>query len=323
MPPATPSPVPVPPVTPQTAATSTGSSPPSRRRGMGMRGALMVLLALGTAGIFLPSAVLQAQEIRVQVPPEGATQLLQLRDGSTLYGQVVSTGDPFRFRLVSGQELTVAVADVRRLALTRGEAVDGEFWFADPNRTRLFFGPTGHVLDAGDGYISVFELFFPIVAYGVTDHVTLAAGTPLLFGNLGSRPFWFAPRVAIRKGEDLALSAGVLAFLTTESTESVGILYSAATVGGMRRSVHLGIGYGYDRGGLASSPAILVGGEVRTSRNIKLLTENYLLPGEGGIVSAGVRFMGERLSADLGLASPVWSGGSFVAFPLVNFTWSW
>ena len=291
------------------------------------------LLVLALAGLAValahPAAAhaqerAQAQQLRIEIPPEGATQLLQLRDGSTLYGRVVATGDPFRFRLVSGQELVVAVADVRRLALTRGEAVDGEFWITDPNRTRLFFGPTGHVLDAGDGYLSVFQLIFPIVAFGVTDHVTLAAGTPLLFGDLGSRPFWFAPRVALRKGDDLALSAGVLAFLTTESTESVGILYTSATVGGPRQALHLGIGYGYDRGGLASSPALLLGGETRLSRNLKLLTENYLLPGEGGVVSGGVRFMGERLSADLGLAAPVGGGSSsFFAFPLVNFTWSW
>jgi len=104
----------------------------------------------------------------------------------------------------------------------------------------------------------------------------------------------------------------------------VGILYTSATVGGPRQALHLGIGYGYDRGGLASSPALLLGGETRLSRNLKLLTENYLLPGEGGIVSGGVRFMGERLSADLGLAAPVGAGSSsFFAFPLVNFTWSW
>ncbi|CAN5707948.1 hypothetical protein BH23GEM11_BH23GEM11_06100 [soil metagenome] len=290
---------------------------------VGIWGPLMMFIFFGAGGIVLPSATLQAQEIRVQIPPEGATQLLQLRDGSVLYGRVVSPGDPFGFRLISGQELTVAVADVRRLGLTRGEAVDGEFWFADPNQTRLFFGPTGRVLDAGDGYLSVFELLFPILAYGLTDHVTVAAGTPLIFGGLGGRPFWFAPRVAIRKDEDLSLSAGVLAFVTTESTESVGILYSAATVGDARQSVHLGIGYGYDRGGLASTPAFMLGGEIRTSRNLKFLTENYLLPGEAGILSAGVRFMGERLSAELGLASPVGTGGSFFAFPLVSFTWSW
>lgn len=260
----------------------------------------------------------------MEVPPEGVTQLLQLRDGSTLYGRVVATGDPFRFRLVSGQELSVAVADVRRLGLVEGEAVDGTFWPADPNRTRLFFGPTGHVLDAGDGYVSVFELVFPIVAFGVSDYVTLAAGTPLIFGGgFDNRPFWLAPRVAIRKDEDFALSAGVLALLTTQSAESVGIVYMAGSTGGLRHAVHFGVGYGYDRGSLARNPAVMLGGEYRTSRNVKLLTENYLLPGEGGIVSGGVRFMGERLSAELGLASPVGGGSSFFAFPIVSFTWSW
>jgi energy-converting hydrogenase Eha subunit B len=63
----------------------------------------------------------------------------------------------------------------------------------------------------------------------------------------------------------------------------------------------------------------MVGGEHRVSRRIKLVTENYVFP-DGGLVSGGVRFLGERLSVDLGLVSPVGAGG-FVAVPMVNFVW--
>jgi energy-converting hydrogenase Eha subunit B len=50
------------------------------------------------------------------------------------------------------------------------------------------------------------------------------------------------------------------------------------------------------------------------------VTENYVFR-EGGIASAGVRFMTGRLSADLGLATPLGVDDVFV-FPVVNFVWT-
>ncbi len=55
-------------------------------------------------------------------------------------------------------------------------------------------------------------------------------------------------------------------------------------------------------------------------RGLKLVTENYVFEG-GGIISAGVRFMGRRLSADLGLATPL-GADEFFVFPMVNFVWA-
>jgi hypothetical protein len=55
------------------------------------------------------------------------------------------------------------------------------------------------------------------------------------------------------------------------------------------------------------------------ARSVKLITENYGWA-SGGLLSAGVRFFGDRLSADVALATPLNSGGVF-AFPIVNFVW--
>ena len=64
----------------------------------------------------------------------------------------------------------------------------------------------------------------------------------------------------------------------------------------------------------------MVGGERRVSRSMKLITENYIWKSGDGIVSGGVRFIGERLSADLALAVPV-GVGDILAFPVVNFVY--
>jgi hypothetical protein len=71
----------------------------------------------------------------------------------------------------------------------------------------------------------------------------------------------------------------------------------------------------------------MLGGELRAGRSTKLITENYLIPGfdggQGSILSGGIRFFGEQLSADLGIAvSPTDCEGDFCWIPLVNFVYS-
>jgi len=77
------------------------------------------------------------------------------------------------------------------------------------------------------------------------------------------------------------------------------------------------VAYGND-GGRAG--LIMVGGERQVRRNLKVMTENYLWKNGNGVASAGVRFFGQRLSADLALGIPIGTD-EFIAFPIVNFVY--
>ena len=59
----------------------------------------------------------------------------------------------------------------------------------------------------------------------------------------------------------------------------------------------------------------------RLGRRVKLVTENYVWQSGAGIVSAGVRFFGERMSADVALGVPVGGDAGGFAFPVVNFVY--
>ena len=75
-----------------------------------------------------------------------------------------------------------------------------------------------------------------------------------------------------------------------------------STFGSADNALTAGAGLAYggdDRGGI-----VMIGGERRVRRNLKLITENYLWKGGNGFVSGGIRLIGERLSADLALAVP-------------------
>ena len=253
----------------------------------------------------------------IEIPAADVTQELELNDGSSVIGRVVSVGDGrFVFRTTSGVEMTVDITAVRSLEPVTGRIVNGELWREDPNPTRLFFAPTGRSLEKGEAYFGVYEILLPFVQVGVTDRLSIGAGTPLIFGDF-ERPFWVTPKIKIMENRSTAVSAGVMHFFNIDDA-SIGIAYGVVTQGSADSAVTIGLGYSYARtdDDDADSAVVMFGGEHRVSRRIKLVTENYAFKG-GGFASGGVRFFGEKLSADFGLVVPLFGDDTFV-FPMVN-----
>ena len=265
--------------------------------------------------------------VEMVVPPEGAVQELTLEAGGRLRGRVLSAGDPVRFELLSGDVLEVQASRIRCLRVLSGRRREnGEFWPEDPNVTRLFFGPTGRSVGSGQGYASVFELFMPFVAVGLGDRVTMAGGVPLFITEAGIEVLYLAPKVEVVRTASFRGAIGALAFFARGETGSIGIVYGVGTFGrSSDAAVTVGAGWGYSTDeGVGETPALLGGFEYRVARNLKLISENYLVVDEGaGVLTLGPRFFGDRLSADVGLAVPVGTGEEFFAFPVVNFVWNW
>lgn len=284
----------------------------------------MIGLMLAALLVSLPPAPQQGPPatIVIAVPAEGVTQQLELKDGTRAIGRVESVnGERFTFRTVSGVAMEVNRAMVQAIGPATGHVVNGEFWQTDPNPTRLFFAPTGRALKKGEAYFGVYEILLPFVQYGITDRISIGGGTPLIFGS-SDLPFWVTPKVQIYKARSAEVSLGVLHFFNV-GDYNLGIAYGVVTAGSADSAFTVGAGYAYERSGEdgddGGSPLLMVGGERRVSRRIKLVTENYVFK-DGGLASGGVRFLGERLSVDLGLVSPL-GVGEFVAVPIINFVW--
>ena len=274
---------------------------------------LIVSLLMSTAA----AAQSPPQAVAIEVPAADVTQELELNDGSLVIGRVESVGaGRFVFRTTSGVEMTVEVTAVRSLKPFTGRIVNGELWREDPNPTRLFFAPTGRSLKKGEAYFGVYEIVLPFVQVGITDYISIGAGTPLIFGDF-ERPFWVTPKVKLMESRSTAVSAGVLHFFNVDDA-SIGIAYGVVTQGTTDNAVTVGLGYAYAREDDedAGSGVLMLGGERRVSRRVKLVTENYVFKG-GGFASGGVRFFGEKLSADFGLVVPLFGDDTFV-FPMIN-----
>src|SRR5690606_12151283 len=109
--------------------------------------------------------------------------------------------------------------------------------------------------------------------------------------------------------------AGALVVQAFEHTAGIG--YVVGTFGGELGGVTAGIGYGFAAGELSDRPAVMLGADRRVSRRIALITENWWLGGDTEpVISYGIRFLGEKLSADLGFINVIGEDSFFPGVPL-------
>jgi hypothetical protein len=136
---------------------------------------------------------------------------------------------------------------------------------------------------------------------------------------------YFAPKVTVMSRPGIDLAGGALAFFVPDEDESLGLLYGVGTFGSRDNALTLGVGLPFITDSddtFGDRVVVMVGGEARMSPRTKFITESYFVPGiSGGLVTGGLRFFGERLSADAGLGVAV---GAEVAccMPVVNFVYS-
>jgi hypothetical protein len=255
---------------------------------------------------------------RMVVPDSTHLQIVTLTDGSTIFGRIVTVGaESVSFQTGAGtMQLSVkAIRDVR--LISNDDVREGDYWFPNPNSTRLFFAPTGQQLKQGEGYFSDYELFFPGVAIGVTDNISIGGGISLIPASASDQIYYVTPKIGFSPSDQVHLAAGVLFAGTKGGTG--GIYYGVGTFGDGNGSVTIGGGYGFAGGKIQSKPVGMLGGEFRIARRLAVVTENYLLPVSDNNVlySFGFRFMGEKLTTDLALANV--SGSQIIGIPYVDF----
>ena len=293
--------------------------------------------------VLFPSLPAVAQQDTAKAPTAPAiTHVLKTREGSTLLGRLVAdSGDTVRFQTSLGM-LAIPKRNVAELKPVRpNEVRGGQYWFPDPNRTRLFFAPTGRMLNTGEGYYSNTYLFLQNFAAGASEHVTLGGGLSLFpTGDMSEQVYYFTPKVGVYNSEQNNIAIGsILAWVPTDDGKPFGIVYGVATHGDADGSVTGGLGYGFYGSDMSSRPVAMLGGARRVSQRLALLTENYGMMYDSnestcnltctdatrrrlGVLSMyGVRFLGEKLSVDLALANVathdahwIFPGVPYVAF---------
>lgn len=231
---------------------------------------------------------------------------ISLKDGSVLIGKIISEDDNIIVvETKSGIKSEIPKVEVKKREIVTDKLVKGEVWESDPNKTRLFFSPTGRALDQGEGYFAIYELFFPFLAIGVTDNLTLSGGMSL-FPGADSQLLYIAPKYTFLNKENMDLSLGLLYMRIPEVSEGAGIVYGVGTFGGSDKALTVGLGYGFAGDDFANNPLLTLGGELRVSQHLKLISENWFFLGEdANLLSGGIRFFGEKMAGDFGFMLPL------------------
>ena len=280
--------------------------------------------AIAAATVAAPRIAAQDTTATANLRPTPDSQLvkLTLRDGSVLIGRVIEVSPTVLVFASALGTSTIPRTSVRKVETSASRALhEGEFWPEDPSRTRLFFAPTGRMLRRGEGYFSDAYVFFPSVQGGLTDRVNFGGGMSLFPGvGLDEQVYFVTPKVGIIARPKLNVAVGALVAGMPDFFEDspVGLAYGVATYGGEDASVTFGSGFGFSRSS-TSQALFMLGGSARLSRSIALVSENYLYSdnGSSGLVSAGIRFMGEQIAVDLaGFAA---SGADVPIIPYVAF----
>ena len=199
----------------------------------------------------------------------------------------------------------------------------------DPNYTRLMFAPTGRPLREGDGYFFDHWVFFPGIAYGFNDRLGVAGGLSIFPGlGLDEQVLSLAPKVALYDSDDSALSAGVLYMRVADT--SGGMAFVVGTKGSPDKSFTCGLALGYiaeedEAVEFAEHPVLVLGGNVRLSETTALVSENWIITGQGlgpGEQPLGIalRFFGARIAVDAGAV--IFLEGEGFPLPWLSFVYN-
>ncbi|CAN5337796.1 hypothetical protein BH23GEM4_BH23GEM4_09980 [soil metagenome] len=285
---------------------------------------LFFLFAVGLFGAAPRPAAAQAADT---VAVADTLREIRLADGSVIYGRIVAAEkDSVTIRTAGEATLQVPRAQIVSARPVRGRIVAGEVWSPDPNPSRLFFAPTGRPVPGGSGYFGVYELFFPFVTFGVSDAISVTGGTPIIPGLIGEFGYLGGKAAFVNRPKVQAAAGLFGGFLTEEFNGVGGLAFGVATFGDADDAVTAGAGFPFELGSdddfLGGTPLLMLGGEARLGRRTKFITENYAIPGKSAvIVSGGIRFFGDRLSADAGLVGALGEDGG-CCLPLVNFVYT-
>ncbi len=286
--------------------------------------------------------IISAQEktntvTNLKIPDSEHIQILTTIDGAANRGRIIEIGiNEIQFQTEIGK-LTIPLSKIKEIKEISADSIrKGEYWYANPNTTRLFFSPTGRMLKKGEGYFADYYLFFPAITYGITDNITIGGGMSIFpGGHLDEQIFYLTPKVGIKAVKKLNLAVGALLIKvpksdnedsTTVNSETVdnpygiGILYGVGTYGTADASFTLGVGYGFVDSDFAEKPMLVIGGEKRLTQRMALVSENWIFPElDNPLVSCGIRFFGEKLSVDLALINTLGKEAIFPGFPYVDF----
>jgi hypothetical protein len=278
--------------------------------------------------LIAPLASAQAQtDTTLTKSVVGKRWIVETRDGSIIQGIFMGqTERGIRLQTDSAGEVLIPHQQIKSTKIFDDSRIrDGEYWFENPNATRYLFSPSAFSLKKGEAYYQNTYLVLNSFNVGITDNITMGGGFEFISTFTGTPAFYITPKATFEINDKWRAGGGLL-YANVIGIDSdfsgLGIGYGIVTYGNTDDNATLGMGYGFVDGELSSKPVITLSGMKRLSKRIGLVSENWLVPTDGyyGVLSYGIRFMGERLTVDLAfINNPDIAQEIFIGIPYVDF----
>lgn len=271
----------------------------------------------------------------IRVVDSTRIQVVRLADGSVLVGRFTAVdADPLVFRTTGG-DVSIRRSTLRQVREGPASKLrNGQLWNDDPDPTRLFFGPTARTLPKGEGDFSDTYLFLLSANYGVGGRAQLGGGLSVLpMDKFSDNLFFVTGKVGVAASPNAQFAVGGLighvgGFEDEVGGASLGAVYGVGTFGSVDHALTVGVAAPVGSG-VDTKPVLLLGGETRVGRRVKLITENYVtwshpydVNGRTTRVEAvfgyGLRIFGDKIAANLGFLNST-EGGLFPGIPYLDF----
>jgi len=257
---------------------------------------------------------------------EGQDEIL-LKDGNILLGKVVvEREDLIVFETESLGRLEIPRANIERMALHTAKIGV----ITDPDQNTIMFCPTPATLPKGEGYFRDFELLILNFGLGVTDNFDLSFGT-LFPVSTDALMFSFGGKLRLVDREKSAVGLALTGSFTMLDETQFGAVGAVVGIGDRHKSLNLAANYTFDEDG-DNEIIFIIGGDIQTGRRTKFFAEYFSASSVfededddlSGFINLGIRIFGQRHSFSLSAFRPLLEdSGSFVAFPMLMYSYHW
>jgi hypothetical protein len=246
------------------------------------------------------------------LPPVDSTTVVafHMTKGKTRKGRVVTADDSSLTVLtLAGVTVVLPRSSIKEWDRLHGTLTPAGFRPTDLATHRLFFGPTARTFPRGGASLADHDVLMVTGGYGVSDRVMLSAGTSLGEGfdsaghSVASGIAFADGRVGLARGRHMAVAVGAFWGLSSleRANGSVGAGYGVVTLGSNDHAVTVLGGYPFASRSFEKEAIVMLGGETRIGRRLKLMTEMWKLPEISRVAGIyGVRYLGDEFSVEVG-----------------------
>jgi hypothetical protein len=230
---------------------------------------------------------------------------ISFTDGSVFVGRVYETSDSIHILFKNEQELIFLNKDVlKKKELNKGERKVS----TKLGKTRYLYSPSAMTLKQGQFAFSQKELFFSTLAYGIHDNVSIQLGSilPVLFISGGANGI-----LAFKVGGEVEpyfhIGGGLQSFIFIE--EAFHTPFGVLTMGNAQKHISINIGIPFSNSGSTNIKFASLSAFYNFTRNISLVSENFLIMSDESIGRYGesvaihglaMRYSGESFYTDIG-----------------------